>query len=287
MLIIGAALIASGSGPRARADRLPAERAATSERPGTAPGGSGSLSCGAVNRGALAAGRAMPDRGPGYATPGPWRERGLRYGTDELVGMVERAAAEVARRHPGGTLAIADLSAEGGGAVARHRSHQSGRDVDLIYYAIDRAGEPLPNDGHMPVYARSGRATHAESPEWAPRIPERFFDLPRNWALVEALLTDPEAEVQRIFVARSVRDWLIAYATAAGRPPQVIERARAVLVYPRDVKGHSDHMHVRIACSAEDVEAGRCSDDPAPRRRRGKWRSRVRCGAESDRVADR
>lgn len=248
--------------------------------PGASEPGSavGSVSCGAVNRGALAAARAIADEGPGFVAPGPWRARGLRFGTDELVSLIERAGNAVLRRQAGAPLAVADLSAEHGGPVARHRSHQSGRDVDLVYYAIDRAGESMPNDGHMPLFGLDGRATSADSPEPAPAIAERFFDLARNWALVQALATDADVRVERIFVSPRIRDWLLAYAAAAGVPDQVRARVRSVLSTPVGVEAHNDHMHVRIACSADDAAAGACSQEPAPRRRRGKWRAPVRCG---------
>src|SRR6266545_7073359 len=55
----------------------------------------GSISCGAANRGALAAARPVPDTGDGFVAPEPWRSRGLRYATDELVDLIERAAGAV------------------------------------------------------------------------------------------------------------------------------------------------------------------------------------------------
>jgi len=251
----------------------------------------GSVSCGATNRGALAGARVMPDRGEGYVAPDPWRERGLRYATDELVGLIERAAARVAREHTGAVIGVADLSAERGGAVARHASHQSGRDADLIYYAIDRNGDPFPPDRFMANFGPDGRATSADAPEPASGIDERYFDLRRNWALVAALVSDPEVRVYRIFVSARVRSWLMAYAAAAQVPIDVLERVRAVLSTARDTGTHQDHLHVRIACSSDDVAYGRCSDESAspPRRRRGKrrrahkdrsrrWYAHVPCG---------
>ena len=243
--------------------------------PGTAVG---SVSCGSVNRGALASARAIANEGPGFVAPEPWRSRGLRFGTDELVGLVERAARAVVKRHPGAELAVADLSAERGGPVARHRSHQSGRDVDLVYYAIDRTGDAMAPDGHMALYGMDGRATSAASPEPVASIDERFFDLARNWALIQALATDPDVRVDRIFVSRRIRDWLLAYSAAAGVSEPIRARVRSVLSTPVGVEAHDDHMHVRIGCSAEDTAAGACSDEPARRSRRGKWRSPVPCG---------
>lgn len=250
---------------------------AEDKAPPAAPVVTGSVSCGAANRGALHGGRALPDEGPGFVTPEPWRVRGARFGTDELVELIARSAASVARRHPGATLAVADLSRPAGGSAAHHRSHQSGRDVDLIYYAIDRAGDPFPPDQHMPAFMENGRATSADSPEPQPRIDERFFDLARNWALVESLATDADVRVERVFVSEKVRAWLLAYARAIGASDPVIARVESVLGRPSDSSAHHDHMHVRIACSAEDAAIGNCSDGLASRRRRGKHRARVAC----------
>jgi penicillin-insensitive murein DD-endopeptidase len=251
----------------------------------------GSLSCGAANRGALAGARAIPDRGHGFVTPEPWRARGLRYGTDELVGVIERAAAAVARQYAGAVLAVADLSAQQGGAVPRHASHQSGRDADLIYYAIDRAGDPFHPDQHMAEYGSDGRAVRAAAPVPTSQIDERYFDLQRNWALVAALVSDTEVQVQRIFVSSRVRSWLLAYARVSAVPQDLLDRVQDVLYTARDASSHQDHMHIRIGCSADDVAQGRCSDASAPRprarRRRGRrgkrqkaparWYARVQC----------
>jgi penicillin-insensitive murein DD-endopeptidase len=281
-VVVGAAQIALISSPAA------AETAAQ-----------GSISCGAANRGALAGARIMPDSGEGFVAPDPWRARGLRYATDELVGLIERSAARVAREYDGAVVGVADLSAERGGAVARHASHQSGRDADLIYYAIDRNGDPFPPDHHMAYFGADGRSVSAEAPEPAARIDERHFDMQRNWALVAALVSDPEVRVYRIFVSTRVRDWLLAYARTAAVSPDVVARVRAVLSTARDTGTHQDHLHLRIACSADDIAAGRCSDETAapPRRRKGKrrrgkrppparkWYAHVRCGVDTEAVA--
>ena len=139
----------------------------------------------------------------------------------------------------------------------------------------------MSNDGHMPLFGVDGRATSADSPEPVPAIDERFFDLSRNWALVQALATDTDVRVDRIFVSRRIREWLLAYALASGVSEPVRTRVRSVLSVPIGVEGHNDHMHVRIGCSADDAAAGSCSEAPAPRRRRGKLKAPVPCGETS------
>lgn len=237
-----------------------------------------SISCGAANRGALHGAVLLPRAGVGYVTPEPWWSRGRRYGTAELVGVIMRAAATVEQHHPGGLLGVADLSAETGGVLAGHRSHQSGRDVDLVFYALDPAGSPFPPDQHMAYYAHSGAGQYARAPSFEREIAERYFDLARNWALVRALLTDAESEVEHIFVSSRVRRWMLDYAQQIGESEELVTRAARVLRKPRGVDGHNDHMHVRVRCSEGDEAVGDCRNENARRPRRARrWRSIVTC----------
>jgi penicillin-insensitive murein endopeptidase len=240
----------------------------------------GSVSCGSANRGALYGAVLLPRAGVGYSTPEPWWSRGRRYGTTELVGLIMRSAAAVEQQHPGGLLGVADLSAENGGVLPGHRSHQSGRDADLVFYALDPRGQPFAPDQHMAYYTHSGLGQHARAPSFAPEISERYFDLARNWALVRALLTDAESEVEHIFVSARVRRWLLDYARQLGEPEELQLRAARVLRKPRGVDGHNDHMHVRVRCSADDEALGRCRNEIVNRPRRARrWRSYVACPA--------
>jgi penicillin-insensitive murein endopeptidase len=239
-----------------------------------------SVSCGAVNRGALHGAALLPRVGVGYLTPEPWWTRGRRYGTVELVSLIVRVAATVDEQHPGGLLGVADLSAERGGKIAGHRSHQSGRDVDLVFYALDPAGSPFPPDQHMAYYARSGIGHYAHAPSFTRDIAERYFDLARNWALVRALLTDSESEVEHIFVSSRVRRWLLDYAEQLGEPDHLLMRATRVLRKPSGVDGHNDHMHVRVRCSDDDEALGNCRNATSRRSRRTRhWRSMTSCPA--------
>jgi hypothetical protein len=66
-----------------------------------------------------------------------------RHGTGELVRLIESAAHEVAFRYPRAQLTVGDLSRPGGGRIRPHVSHQSGRDVDLGFYMLDRRSTPV------------------------------------------------------------------------------------------------------------------------------------------------
>ena len=228
-----------------------------------------STSCGSPNRGALHGAAVLPLAGEAFVVPGAWAARNRRYATRELIGLLQRAAVSVQAKHPGAILGIADLSAPEGGRISGHRSHQSGRDADLLYYAVNEAGLPMAPDNHMPVYTASLRARYARAPAWEPHITARTFDLQRNWAFIRALLTDPQVEVERVFVGSRIKHWLLQYARELGEDEALLARAGHVLQRPSRAQGHDDHMHLRIACSDEDAASGRCHDTSV--RRRGRW----------------
>ncbi|MCP4445389.1 MAG: hypothetical protein GY811_08600 [Myxococcales bacterium] len=253
-------------------------QAETVEEPKLAAEQPDSISCGSTNRGALSDAAMLPTRGHGFVMAEPWRSRGTRFGTLELVKLIAQSSSDVAFQYKDSQLSVADMSHEHGGPLAMHRSHQNGRDVDLIYYAMDAEGRPFYPDSHMAYYSREGQATYAKSPRFVKDIPERYFDLKRNWALVRAMMTSENANVEHIFVSPRVKRWLLTYAREVKESASILKMATHILHAPRDVKGHNDHMHVRIGCSEEDVDAGRCRQASAPKPRRSKrWYRRVRC----------
>lgn len=220
----------------------------------------------------------MPIHGLGFTMAEPWRSRRTRYGTSELVSLVQRASGHVATTYPGSKLSVADMSKEQGGPIASHASHQNGRDVDLIYYAMNAQGEPFYPDSHMAYYSATGEATSARAPRRVDKIPKRFFDLKRNWALVRALVFDKETTVQHIFVSRRVKRWLLYYANEVNEPAEIIGWADKVLHVPRGKRGHNDHMHVRIDCSELDQRSGQCRTTSATKpRSAAKWRETIPC----------
>jgi len=233
-----------------------------------------SVSCGRVNRGGLAYPAALAPQGEGYIISEPWRSRGLRFGTEELVGLIRRAAAAVNRAHPGALLGVGDLSKERGGSAPNHRSHQAGRDVDLLYYAVDEAGKPMAPGDCMPAYAPDAMARLCYYPTEKMQVPPRRFDVKRNWALIKAMLTDEHARVRVVFMSLGVRRWLLDHAAKLGEPRALIRRAEKTLMRPPRGRAHTDHMHVRIRCSRDDRWRGRCRDDPD---RRGRFFGRLRC----------
>ncbi|MEM9191650.1 MAG: penicillin-insensitive murein endopeptidase [Myxococcota bacterium] len=172
------------------------------------------------------------------------------FGTREMADLVVRVAATVSERFPGLRLPLGEVSAPEGGLILGHRSHQSGRDVDLGFYLRDAEGAALELPAFVSV-RRNGEGAFEERPV--------FFHDEANWALIEALLTDPEVPVQHIFVSNGLRQRLLDHAASAGVSRDLQHRALYVLRQPGGgARPHTDHFHVRIYCSPQDRE--RCYD---------------------------
>jgi penicillin-insensitive murein DD-endopeptidase len=164
----------------------------------------------------------------------------VRWGLEPLVAMLNRAAYAVRQRFPGAIMSVGHLSREGGGDVDRHRSHESGRDADVVFFVRSASGKQLLSS-HFVSFRADGAA-----PTW----PGAYFDDARNWMLVSTFVSDAEAHVTHLFVASPLRARLLAYAERIGAPSSVRMRAAELMEQPRGVLPHDDHFHVRIACPA-------------------------------------
>jgi penicillin-insensitive murein endopeptidase len=178
-----------------------------------------------------------------------WPE-GPRWALPALVTMLERAARTVERRFPGSILLVGDLSSRQGGSLSGHVSHESGRDADVGFYYADAGGRSVRTPKLLPVRP-SGTVSSAGNLR---------FDEARNWALVEALLTDSGVMVQRIFVAAPLKQRLLEYARRHGTRPDVVGRADSAMRQPVHGRPHDDHFHVRIACPREQHDV--CVPEP-------------------------
>ncbi len=173
---------------------------------------------------------------------------GNHFGTWEVVQLLERAAYRVARRLPGAKLSVGELSREGGGRIPGHASHQSGRDVDLGFYMLDAAGRPY--DAF--AFAEFGPSGRGLGPNTSLR-----FDDARNWELVAKLVADGDARVQHLFVARHLKERLLAEGRRRRAPASVLARAERVMAQPSG-HPHANHFHLRIYCSPANRPA--CKD---------------------------
>jgi penicillin-insensitive murein endopeptidase len=118
-------------------------------------------------------------------------------------------------------------------------------EVQMVHY--DSKGRPF-----VPKHMKKNGY---RQPDWK----KRRFDVKRNWALVEALVTDPDIRVQWVFVSRELKRLMVRHAEKAKRPSWVIEYARRVMSQPGRSAPHDDHFHVRIYCPRGDRALG-CQD---------------------------
>ncbi len=214
-----------------------------------APGLAGSV--GMPNQGVQTGALELPERGKGFER---YRPKGRNHwGRPRLVNALTRIAAEVDAELPGGVLVIGDLGAKDGGQIPGHASHRSGRDVDLLFFALTPAGAPIASPGFV-RYEADGLAVvpDADADDYV------RLDVAREWLLVKKLVNDREIGVQFLFISRPLEALLMDYARARGEPLELQYRAQTVMLQPGDSLPHDDHLHLRIACSPDETEAG-CS----------------------------
>lgn len=180
----------------------------------------GSVSLGLPNRGLLINAVEFPDS-PLWKRADPTHS----WGTRESVEFVEYAIKRVNEQFPDSPpVYVGDFSSRAGGRLRPHKSHQSGRDVDMGYYY---AGESV----------------------WYRRADARNLDRARTWALLKALIT--HTPVEYVFMDQRIQPLLQEYALAQGEDPEWLVRvfggtSKAGDPIVRHRSGHATHFHVRF-----------------------------------------
>ena len=148
------------------------------------------------------------------------------WATQETVDALAHCIEVVADRFPGTPkMKIGHLSTKRGGRLSPHKSHQSGRDVDVGYYYSN-------GDARWYVTASAGN-----------------LDVARTWTFVRALLTDADPEF--IFINTSVQKPLKEYALQIGEDPTWLDHVFQYQSHDpwpiiRHAPGHDTHIHVRF-----------------------------------------
>lgn len=183
------------------------------------------------NQGRLVNGELMPD-GTGWVV----RDKRLAFAATQTIDGLVHALRVVQEQHPGGqSMMIADISKITGGPFRPHRSHQSGRDVDLTYFE---------NTTDPPEFARTR---------------PRELDAARTWTFLRTLIT--QHDITYVFVSRPLQIRLFEYAESIGEHPAFLaevfqygpRRHRNNRGVIRFASGHHDHMHVRFDCTPDDI----------------------------------
>lgn len=149
------------------------------------------------------------------------------------------------RAHYRGQIVLGDLSRGRGGAFGKHRSHQSGRDVDIW----------LPIVGGR--YRSAPECEHCGTPWCRPDPAE--VDWRATWDLIAALRDT--GGVRQIFLDRSLHAELRAAAREAGLDEPALDRAvqrrRGAAALVTHSPGHLHHIHVRFRCGPDEPD---CED---------------------------
>jgi murein endopeptidase/tRNA A-37 threonylcarbamoyl transferase component Bud32 len=206
-----------------------------------------SQSIGSPTGGSLRAGVQLPDS-DAYVRRSPM----LLWGSAHAVASFQRAVASFRREVDWpGVLVLGEMSVRAGGRLAPHRSHQSGREIDIWLPSLPGVFEPA----HL---ERSGRRPLFSEIDWH-----------ATWGLVKALVTT--GAVRDIFLDWIYQEHVYRAAVAAGATdaelqwiqwPRSRDSLEGMIIHSAD---HLSHMHVRFECArwetACEDERYRRSDD--------------------------
>jgi len=201
----------------------------------------GGQSVGRPDRGRIANATQLPINGGLYTVRNPDHS----WGSSHAITLLARSIQEFRTTGFSGEVVIQDMSRKNGGRFRPHRSHQSGRDVDI----------------RLPL--RSG-LTMGTIPTEAHHV-----DWDATWALMRAMLATDR--VRFIFLSRPRQKQLYEAALRAGATKEELE---PLLQFPRHSKtavirhsrGHTKHFHVRFSCGPDEpacIDPGFETDEPA------------------------
>jgi len=166
------------------------------------------------------------------------KSKGNTYGHPALVLMLKRSSRAIGKQYSGSVMRVGDLSSKRGGSLVGHRSHQSGRDADIIFYAKDKKGRRV-TPKRFVAYDANGNAKDGSG---------LTFDDERNWMLLVSWAKDDRAGLSHIFVSRTLRRRLLAFANKHKRHKKTVALVTPLLKQPESASAHDDHFHVRISC---------------------------------------
>ncbi|MDC0722127.1 penicillin-insensitive murein endopeptidase [Nannocystis bainbridge] len=192
----------------------------------------GGLSIGKPNRGKLVRGVELPDRPDLYVKRKPDESFASTHTVMQTMAAITRF------RHDSnfkGQVVIGGMSRARGGRFRPHKSHQSGRDVDI----------------RLPVLRAAEGKRHITSAD---------VDWKATWQLMRAFLDT--GEVEYIFLEFALQKRIYKAARESGVSqeqidawlewPKKIKGRSNKRVLIRHVEGHRTHMHVRIRCGPQE-----------------------------------
>jgi penicillin-insensitive murein endopeptidase len=187
----------------------------------TDPGSLGSLSIGAPGSAIVINAIPLPSDPRWETAP-----LSKTWATQETIEAIGKVIGRVHELFPGTQpIYIGDISDDDGGRLKRHISHQGGRDVDFGFFY----------KGGQSVWYQPGTAAN--------------LDLPRNWLLLRAMIT--QTDVETIFLDTRIQRLLYGYALSIGEDKTWLDRvfqfsrgyAKAIVCH---AAYHRTHYHVRF-----------------------------------------
>jgi murein endopeptidase len=199
-----------------------------------ARGDENSESVGLPYAGRLEGALPMPN-GPGRTITA---ERWKTWGSESTIRQLDRVLSRWATVHPNWpAVLVGNISTRRGGPIEPHKSHQSGRDVDLGYVA------------------RNG----VDASSWQ-KMNAKNLDTDKTWVLIQSLVAESDVEV--IYVDRNIQRLLLSAAAKQGRLRsaqlrrwfEVAKGAKRGSTLIRHIPDHDDHFHVRFSCSQTEKQ---------------------------------
>jgi murein endopeptidase len=189
----------------------------------------GARSVGYPDAGRLQAGVQIPENPELYTIRNPEHAFGSTHAIRVLQESIASFRAETGYDRP---ILLWDMSTKRGGRFGPHRSHRTGRDIDI--------GLPL-----RPDYVR-GVTPPSEAVDWE-----------ATWHLVRSFIMSDR--VRYVFLSRPQQAGLYHAAKACGATREELER---IVQYPRVEKvgivrhspGHTGHLHVRFTCGEDEPD---------------------------------
>lgn len=189
-----------------------------------------SQSIGAANRGRVRDAEPVPP-GDNYVILFPHRAFGTYYAVSEIVRAMDAYAVRFPEANP---LIVGDLGFRTGRRIRPHKSHQSGRDVDITFPRLDTP----PNFRRFhPIRARD-------------------LDVSKSLWLIKTFIDG--GQVEYIFADRYFQRLLVQEAKRQGAPKEWIARTFQYPQYSgthaivRHARGHRKHFHIRFKCQETD-----------------------------------
>ena len=188
----------------------------------------GGVSIGRPSRGRLVRGVELPDRPELYTRRKPDESWGSSHAITQLMAAIVRFRHDTGFRR---SIVIGGISRARGGRFRPHKSHQSGRDIDI----------------RMPLTAAAEGKKHVTAND---------IDWKATWQLMHAFIAAGETEY--IFLDYGLQKRIYKAARESGVSK---EQLAAWIQWPlknpkhqvvRHVTGHKVHFHVRVRCAEQE-----------------------------------